>query len=379
MNASELNGFARADRVVASETKTEEIAIIFYENEVPPFVGSELESLYENIYSSIAHWRISGAIQDASTFALRENGKLVTVLLFRREQDKVSVINEGIPINNAEVDRFAGYIFGTFKDVNVISFQAIQTDVERLPFPYQRVNFLEDIVVSLPSTEQDYLASLGRSTRQNLNNRRKRLERAFPSFSYQVFERGEIAEKDVCAILKLSMARVAQKNRGDAMDEKATQRLILLARSHGIVLVAKIDGRICGGTICLSVGANYFMRITAYDPVYESYRLGMLFCYLTICACIARGGREAHLLWGRSQYKYSLMGVERDLDNLVLYRNYFQLLRNSSSALKIAAQGHMRQLKLWVLRHQEDRSGARVAMAAVRLLRGVGRSVGRVQ
>lgn len=363
---------ASTDHNLAGQTENQEIVVTCYDNEVPPFSESALERLYENRYSSIPEWRLTGAIEGASTFVLSKNGAPVTVLVFRREMNKVTVINEVITISDADVRRFAEYVFATYVDVTVISFRAIETDVLRLPFPFQRVNYLEDIVVLLPNSEQDYLARLGPATRKNLNRHRNRLKRDFPTFSYQIYEREEIDEQHVRAIVKFNWTRMAAKNNVSGFDERAIQRLISLTRTNGFVWVARIDGEICAGAICDSVGTHYFMKISAHDSAYDSYRLGTLCCYLAICACIKRGGSVTHLLWGQYEYKYLLLGIQRELDNIVIYRDRIQQLRNGNLALKTAIQGHIRQLKLWLLHHQ-DRLVGRAAMAAVSLLRGARR------
>lgn len=372
MKSLEIEGFPIAERIVASKTRIEENAVTCYDNVVPPFVEGALEQLYGNTYSSIAAWRLSGAIKDASTFVLSKNGQPVTVLVFRREANKVTVINEVITINRAEIHRFAEYIFAMFDTVTVISFRAIQTDVRRLPFPYQRVNYLEDIVVQLPNLEQDYLALLGRATRKNLKRHRNRLQRDFPSFSDRVYEREEINEQQVRAIVKFNWARMAAKNKVSGFDERAIQRLISLTRASGFIWVATIDGQICAGAICDSVGTHYFMTISAHDPAYDRYRLGTLCCYLAICACIDRGGSEMHLLWGQYAYKYLLLGIQRDLDNIVIYRDHIHQLRNGNLVLKTVIKAHIRRMILWFFHHQDSFVG-RAAMMAVHFLRGVRR------
>ncbi len=352
-----------AEHAIDAHAACTEIDGTFYENEVPPFVESALETLYGNIYSSLAEWRLSGAIKDASTFVLCEDGKLKAVLLFRREKNRLVVLNEVVTINCDDVHHFARCVFAAFDEVTVITFRAIETDVQRLPFPFQRVNYSEDIVVPLPSTEAEYLASLGNATRKNLNRHRNRLMRDFPSFDCHVYEREEIREEHVRAIVKFNQERMARKNKSSGFDEHRTQRLISLAKTHGFAWVATIDGRVCAGALCFCIGPHYFMELSSHDYAYDEYRLGTLCCYRAICASIARGGSELHLLWGRNEYKYMLKGVQRNLDILVIYRDGMHLLRNGNLACKTAIQGYIRQMKLWVQRKM-NQSGS-IARAVI--------------
>src|SRR5207245_3753907 len=120
-------------------------------------------------------------------------------------------------------------------------------------------------------------------------------------------------------------------------------------KMYGLVGVATVDGRVCAGVICSRSAANYFMHVIAHDPTYDEYRLGKLCCYLTICECINRGGKEFHFLWGRYEYKYRLLGVQRDLDHLTVYRSRAQFLLNGNLVLKNAYKGYGRQAKRWLL------------------------------
>lgn len=353
-------------------------AVSCYENEVPPFVEREMERLYENLFSSLVQFRIYGAIAGASTYVVRDNacgGKVTSLLLFRRNKGTVRVINEVIKLDEKEISRFVDYIFTTFGSVGVILFHAIQTDVCRLPFPYQRFNCLEDIVLSLPATTDEYLASLGKATRKTIKGYMNKLRRAFPSFSYQIYGKDELTEQQIREIVKLNVARMSEKNKVSAYEEAEIIRLVALAKKCGVVGIGTIDGRICAGAVSFRVGDNFFMSINAYDPAYDDYRLGTLCGFLIISECIAQGGKECHLLWGRSEYKYRFLGVQRDLDNVAVYRSRLHQLRHADIALMTAFKGYTRRAKLWF---QDAQQEDRIAWRVVNLLVIVARSMKRL-
>lgn len=326
----------------------DEVTISLYENEVPSFVSAELDQLYENLFSSMTQFRVYGSVKDASTYLVRKNDKTITIFLFRQQGGRVDVINEVIRVEEQDVSHFAEYIFSTFKSVTVISFHAIQTDIRRLPFPYQRVNVLENIVLTLPKTADAYLASLGKATRKTIKGNMNKLKRNFPSFGYTVYTKDELTEQQIRDIIALNKARMAGKNKTSAYDELETARITHLAKECGLIGIVTIDGRICAGAISFQIGQNYFMRVNAHDPAYDGYRLGMLCGFLIISACIDRGGRECHLLWGQHEYKFRFLGVQRDLDNLAIYRSYGHMLRNGDTVLKAICTGYARQAALWL-------------------------------
>jgi hypothetical protein len=164
---------------------------------------------------------------------------------------------------------------------------------------------------------------------------------------------------------------MADKNKVSGINEGEVDRILALVKEcGGLVGIATIDGRVCGGLINYRVGTNYFMPVIAHDPEYNDYRLGTICCYLTICECITRGGKEFHFLWGREEYKSRFLGIQRDLDTLNVYRSSTQLILNSDIALRSAYKAYVRQVKLWLLDPKNRGSLiSRIAIKSVRYLR----------
>jgi hypothetical protein len=117
----------------------------------------------------------------------------------------------------------------------------------------------------------------------------------------------------------------------------------------GIVSLATLDGNICAGQISYRVGKNEFGAIIAHDPEYNDYWLGVITCYLTISDCISHGGKEFHFQWGRHEYKYRLLGVQRDLDNVHVYRSLKFMVLNGDIVIVSTCRAFMRGIKLWLL------------------------------
>ena len=352
-----------ADRSMAPKT----IRIECHENEIPDFVEEEMERLYENIYSSLLQFRVYKTIKgNTSTYVVREDQRIVTIFLFVRERAKVRVLNEVIRLNESDISRFAEYIFAAFKKVTVISFHAIQTDIHRLRFPYQQFNCSEDIVLTLPATEQEYLTNLGKHSRKNINYYRNKLKRDFPAFQFDVLSKEEITHQQIREIVILNRERMAGKNKLSAFDDEETDRIISLVKECGVVGMVRIDGRICAGAICLCIGRKYFMSVISHDSRYDEYRLGTLCCFLTICESIARSGKEFHFLWGEYEYKYTLLGLKRNLDHVNVYRSRMQFLFNVNLASGTAWNGYVRRTKLWL--HQGDTQSSAVARMILKSL-----------
>lgn len=363
-----LGGNARD--LSAGSTGSESIEISYYDNEVPSFVDMELGRLYQNIYSSLAKFKIDGPMDSVNTYVSRKGSEIVTLLLFRYEKEEVKVLNEMIRMDSQEIDRFVRFIFNKFGSVAVISLSCIQTELRGIKFPYQKFYCSEDIVVTLPGSASDYRARLGKNLRKTINQYTNKLERSYPSFCFKIAVMEEIQQQQLIDILQLHKARMRHKNKTLNTTDEEIEKIIGLAKVCGLVGVAIIDGRVCAGQICWRAGEHFFARTIAHDPKFDQYRLGTLCCYLTICECIARGGKEFHFLWGRHEYKSSFLGIERDFDRVVIYRSRVQLFLNSKMALNVAFTGIILEIQLWLQNaERQDKLIHRTAVRFVYLVR----------
>lgn len=334
-----------------------------YEAPLPAFIETELERLYRNVFASLARVRSMGLSEQVGAFVARRAGQVTCVLLFRRDGRTVHVLNEALALQGADIERFASMLFATYPAVRAVSFPAVRTTIAALPFPYQQFDCLEDIVLELPASADAYFAALGKNMRTSLKRYQKKITADFPGFRYAFYEQGDVSEQDLATIVALSSARIASKNQLPTHTGDKIWELMRLVRECGVVLVATIDGRVCGGVICTWFGGNLFMHVVAHDPAYDEYRVGKVCCYLSICDAIARGAREYHFLWGRYEYKYRLLGEQRDYDRLVIYRSRVALLANLGLALRTAWRGHGRRAKWWL--RDERRSNSRWARLAL--------------
>jgi hypothetical protein len=328
-------------------TKSDVTSTVIFENEIPSYVEREMDRLYGNLYSSISKFRTHGSMEDISTYVVYKGGEILTVFLFRMKHGKVTLLNEVIEISEEDLSRFVRTVFEKFPAVNCVSFFAIKTELSQLPYPCQRTNYLEDIIVTLPDSVDTYLAGLKKNTRRNIKRYTNRLQTHLPNFSYATYAKDDIDEQDVRDIIKLNHARMSDKNNVSALDDEESEKMIQLVRECGMICVAKNDGVVCAGAISFRVGNNYFLKVLAHDSQYNDYSLGILCCYHIICECIHRGGREFHFLWGRYDYKYTLLGVQRDLDYLGVYRSRMHFFMDLPNVALTAFNGYLRQIKLW--------------------------------
>ncbi len=341
-----------------------------YENEVPDFCAAEIDRLHGHLLCSFSNFQMSQAIEGASTYVEWTNDIVSNILLFKRTTHEVVVINEFIKLNEETATRFSNYIFKKFKSVRIISFGKVEASLRALPFPHHVVNCTEDFVVTLPATVSEYHTLVGKNMRRNIKRYTSSLEKDFPSYRYEVFVGSKISEQQIRDIVDLNRARMAGKNIESRIDDAETRWIIDLAKKCGIVGVATIDGIVRGGAIGFRIGQNYFMHVIAHDPEYNNYSLGIICYYFTICEGIARGGKRFHLLPGRYEYKYRLLGEIRDISRVDIYRNRITAMRYAGRILRYTCTDAARSGKLWLLEAERRNDfSSRQAAKLVRVLR----------
>ncbi len=361
-------------RAADTPSASGDIVITCYENEVPAFAGAEIDRLYGHLLCSLSNFRVAKDINEASTYVVRQNGAAITVFLFRREGKEVKVISEFIQLDQATMLLFVDFIFARYPSVKLVSFNKIQAEPSRFSYPCQHVNCTEDIIVALPATVEEYQARLGKNMRRNIKRYHSALQTDFPSYRYRVYVMEEISEQHLRDIIQLNRTRMAGKNIVSRIDEEETQWIVQLAKRCGIVGVATVDGKVCGGAIGFRIGVNYFMHVIAHDPAYNDYSLGILCYYFTICEGIVRGGKHFHLLLGRYEYKYRLLGVTQEIAHVDIYRNRTYWLLYCGRVMKTAVDATLLRVKRWLLEaERRDDAAARLATRMVNVLRAVKR------
>jgi hypothetical protein len=346
----------------------------FYDEEVPPFAEEGLAQLYQCPMSTLARFAIYDAAPQASTWVERQGGEIVTVLLFRRTARHVLVYNEQVSLDHATIERFAQAVFARFAAVTRIGFYAIAVAGAVRGYPMLRRECLEDIALALPATPDAYLTALGPNTRGEIRRCMARIKRDFPSFRFETYAGIAVTEAQVREVIAFNHARLGAKNQASYYDERAIGRLVRWVHAHGRVGIATIDGRTCGGVICLTAGAHMMMQAVAHDPCLDAYRLGKLCCYLSICDAIAQGARTYHLGWGRYDYKFRLLGRLEPLYRVELYRSRLHMLFDARHLARVELGARRRAVKLRIACAREGRGrGARALLALAALRRAARR------
>jgi hypothetical protein len=322
------------------------INIVFHDNGVSAAMGGALESLYQNLYSSLPHLQAFGQSRSVHAYTCSEDGHLCTILLFQLCSRHVVVLNHVIYLGAREIQRFAGALFERYPRVSMISFHTIETGLQQLQYPFYRYNVSENVILALPASTEAYLATLGKNTRKNMRYYLNRVKSHFPSFQYVLREREQVDDAEVLAILALKYGPGERSKHPNATTPSARATLELV-RQRGMVGMIYIDGRLCAGSVGYRIGGNSFGGVLAHDPQFDDYSVGMLCCVLTVCEAITLGCREYHFLWGRDPFKFRLRGELHALDDVQVYRDRRSRLLHLPMIFSAVIRDYRRRLVLY--------------------------------
>lgn len=158
-------------------------------DEPPAFLEQELERLYGTRYSCLPCFKLHGSWNRVRAYVARRAGVTQAVFLFRCDNGRAVVLNEGMKVSEEIVNRFASYLFRNHDGLSLVAFHFVETDARRFAFPCQRAQCGQDTALELPASADAYTASLSASTRRSLDSRLTRIRRELPGFTFGVYEK----------------------------------------------------------------------------------------------------------------------------------------------------------------------------------------------
>ena len=320
-------------------------------NTIPAFAEAALARLYGHVNSSMPYFQTFKSLKQVSTYVERNNDQVTCVLLFECKRGRATVLNEGILLDEAIIERFAAAVFRQFPEVAVIGFHQIESCVERLSFPFQKHNTTENFILPLPQTADEYTGALGKATRRNIKRYMGKMMQDHPSFACDFYIGAQIDRQQFSTLLRMSEVKVLERKARFAINPEYAEGLWKLAQRTGFVSVATIDGKVCAGLICFQVQSYYFAHLVAHDSQYDAYWLGTLCYYLTVCEAIRRGGSVFNMGQLHYDYKVRLLASKRELDRIEIYRSYGTCITKADCVVKMVIGRRIRAFKLWLQKH----------------------------
>lgn len=336
--------------VTASATVADSgITSEFYQGVLPDFLWPVLERLSQSIFCSLPHLRVYGGLnpQTQVWVGRQRDGVIIALLVFEIRNRSVRVINEVCSLQARVLAAFAQALFRHQPQLSAIVLHAVHLPDLLSLYPQHQLIFSEDFVLSLPSTDADYLASLSRQTQQKIRYHLVRSRRKQPSLHFRIVRDECITDADVDAVIQFNRARMASKGRRFGMDSTEEGRLHAILHERGLIALIEIDQVVCAGLLCTVSGRDVFMHVIGHDPQHDDLRLGFLCCYLTIQSLIAERMARFHFLWGHYDYKTRLGGKEQPLARLVLYKSRLHMALHPVLLMQHLIASMRRTLRQW--------------------------------
>ena len=289
----------------------------------------KLAVLYPTPFADVLWWELRDlSLVNKGYYKLfyYEQSILTHLVLFKnagRAQKKIYIINREIKITITHIENICNILFHEFGKVQQIIFENI---FEPNPKQLSKMVFEKTsddvIILDLPESMDDYIKSLGKSTRKRINLATNHIARDFPCFQVHFFENCDILSEQIEKIVSLNRSRMKTKGKISALNDTECNVLHQYAFTSGFVCVCVIDGKIIGGTINSIVGKQAYMHVIAHDNSYHNYSIGLIsLLHATKYLIEEKNINHYHLLCGTQEYKFRHGGTNHDLYTFRVFRN----------------------------------------------------------
>lgn len=249
-----------------------------------------------------------------------DNSKLTELLMFENSGDTTTCMNKLVHIDQNIFSEFTKFIFKSFPAIKKVKIE--------LSYISYRLNksFLihrnHDYIINLPSTIDDYVSTLGHSTRKNIRNHKSKLLRDYPRANFVTKFGVEIEESNIDRLIQLNTARMKYKGIIPGRNNNDKINIYKYAQHYGVVSYIEIDGIIVAGNIAMMLNKQIFGFVIAHDESFSKYDIAKIGQLYLIQTCIEKGLSAYHLLWGDNDYKKRFLGEPHSLNSYYVYKTY---------------------------------------------------------
>ena len=238
-------------------------AVVFTDR-VPPGVAEELPELYNTLLSTEDWFEIEDGVKPTGACLLEAPHH---VILFHVSGDTIEVLNKEFDIGPSSAERACRALFRALPEARRIHLEVLFPPWE-FKLPTRILYWTDHMIVDLPDTVDDYLASLGKRTRHRVRSTWRRLLKAHPDTTVEMVTSSDHPDEFVQPMIAWKNQRfnargeqtVWQGNPGAEAD------LAELVRRRGRTRVTRIDGRVAAVNFNFPVGESMYALQSAFDP-----------------------------------------------------------------------------------------------------------------
>jgi len=333
---------------------------------VPDDLLGELPALYSSLFSTRAWFSAFDQKTPDGACVLDDPRQ---VLAFCREGDTVEILNKAFPISPAAAARGCRAIFRALPRTRLIHLEVLFSPPQ-LHLPKRVLSAADDLVIELPPSVEDYVASLGQRTRKNLRHSDNRLRREHPDVTTTIFapspdEMRDLAEQYV----EWNIARLRTRGSVSGFEsgpERRPKLIALLQQGGAEAHATTIDGRLAAVEFVFYVGDEATIYAGSFDEAYSDVHLGFLSTCWAINETIRRGARRCHLLWTTGYYKRHLGARPVTATRLSVFPTQVARLWSLGEAREVATKNAKEKGRrtYWRARHGARRAAERLGLRA---------------
>jgi hypothetical protein len=337
-----------------------DLRAVVFPGHVPEGVAAELPELYNTLLSTEDWFEIEDGVKPTGACLLEAPHH---VILFHVSGDTIEVLNKEFDIGPRSAERACKALFRALPKARRIHLEVLFPPWE-LKLPKRILYWTDHMIVDLPDTVDDYLASLGRRTRREVRSKRRHLLEAHPDTVFETITSAD-PEEFIAALVSWKNQRFNARGEETAWQQNpnADEAFSELVRRRGRIRITRIDGRVAAVDFNFPVGDSVYALQSAFDPAYEDFSLGFLSTFEDIADAIRSGHRQLSLLWGHDAHKRRFGAKARRATRLSVFRRETDRLHSLDEGWEVAWRNLRRngQREYWRARH-----------AAGRRLRGLG-------
>ena len=177
--------------------------------------------------------------------------------------------------------------------------------------------------LALPSSWEEYLASLSKKDRHELQRKMRRLHREAQVQFYAV-PNDRLGDEDVEDFLRLH--RESREDKAVFMTDDMARFFRLMAAKLAKMGVLRlyfldVDGKRVSSVLCFNDNGELQLYNSGFDLAYSSLSVGLLIKAFCIQAAIQEGKKRFNFLRGNELYKYRLGGKDTPIYRCYISRN----------------------------------------------------------
>ena len=303
-----------------------------------PLLEESLLKLYKTPFSDIRYLTIYGNVNSQSLHKLYlyEDGVLNHLLLleFINNGREVVIHNSVIILEECMLDYTLSLLWGEraiiAKECRKVTTRGtfyVANKYTKIPHVLYS-NPLNDAVINLPLTSDEYYESLGNSTRKNAKYYKRRLAKDYPDLKIDYLRNSEINYSDVENLIAIKRKRAESIRRKCDISEIDIHRIVEYAKLYGFICKIQVKGELIAGMVNYIIDDECFCYVIAHAPNFSKYNAGQLSLIYTLEYLIEHQLKKCHLLWGANEYKYRFGCQDYNLFKITIWKSPFEFLGN---------------------------------------------------